>query len=280
MKLLNFIKSNLKELTLLLLPAIICIIVYLTPSSFQNLFVLDLNHLNWFSWFTYIFLHVDFSHIFNNLLIYILAIISAYVLTPKEDRKLFVKIFYILIGLIPLLTLILMIFFRDIGSFPMSLIYNRGFSGISAGALGILCFAISKHFYLEMKQEKSFTRLLYCCYYFFIPTLAMMVINLSIIFSIIIWVIWLLIIAFWFFSKIFYVKKNKVKSNIEKIDIKNLVSPLIIPLIILVYCIQLLVPINVINNGSAVNTPAHLFGFSIAFIFSLIISYYFSKVNK
>lgn len=273
MKIINFIKENIKNFILLLIPIFICMIIYLTPSSFQEPLVLNLNNINWWSWFAHIFLHQNLTHIFMNVLIYVLAIISAYVLTPKEDRKRFVWILYTLIILIPLLTLLLIIYFRNIGLFPMNLINNRGFSGISAGALGVLGFAISKDIYLKMGNVKSFTRLIYSCDYIFVPTLAIMVLNLNVMLSAVIGVVWLLLVASWVIPNIIKAKKNGLKLNNERVDIRHL----IIPMLILFIGALLMVPKNLVNGGSAVNTPAHLFGFSIAFILSFIIYYFFSK---
>jgi len=208
-----------------------------------------------------------------NMLIYTLAILSAYILTPKEDRKTFVWILYTAIILIPLLTLLLIIYFRNIGLFPINLVNSRGFSGISAGALGILGYAISKDIYLAFKGKKSITRLLNATYYIFLPSLAVMVLNLNYFFSIGIGVLWLLMVASWTIPNIIHAKKNKIKLTGQRLDVKHLIVSMSI---LLVGCL-LMIPKNLVSNGSAVNTPAHLFGFVIGYGLSFIINIIFTK---
>jgi len=273
MNLLKQIKQNWKNLIFILLPIIVCILVYFTPKSFQEMFVLNLNNLNSWSWFTYIFLHQTLTHIFMNLLIFTLAIISAYYLTPKEDRKTFVWIFYLSIVLIPLITLVLLIYLRNIGLFPINLINSRGFSGISAGALGILGYTISKDIYLSSKSKKSVSRLLNAVYYISLPCLAVMVINLNYILSIIIVVIWLLMVASWIAPNLIHARKKKIKLKGKPLDVKHLIIPMTI---LLIGCL-LMIPKNLVANGSAVNTPAHLFGFVIGYGLSFVVNLIFTK---
>jgi len=273
MKLIKIIKEEWKKLILILLPVLLCIIIYFTPRSFQEIFVLNLNNLNYWSWFTYIFLHENLAHISMNMLIYVLAIVSAYILTPKEDKKTFVWILYFAIVLIPLITLLLIIYLRNIRLFPINLINSRGFSGISAGALGILGYAISKVIYLSSKGNKSITRLLYATYYIFLPSLAVMALNLNYFFSIGIGVLWLVIVALWTILSITHAKKNKIKLKENPLYIKHL----IIPMLILLIGVFLMSPKNLAANGSLVNTPAHLFGFLIGWALSFIINRTFSK---
>jgi len=266
-------KEDYRNLILLLIPVMICILVFLIKLPFEDSLVLKMNNVTLWNWFTNIFLHQNFTHIFMNMLIYFFAIISAYILTPRKDKNKFILIFYILIFLIPLLTVLLLIYFRNIGLFPSNLINSKGFSGITAGSLGILGFTISKRIYLEMKQKRSFNRLMFCSDYIFIPTLAIMVINISLLLAGLIGLAWLFIVGIFIIPILIRTKKKKEIVNIGPINIK----PIIVPMIILFIGCLLMVPKNLVSNGSAINTPAHLFGYSIGFILSFIINYFFIK---
>jgi hypothetical protein len=127
-----------------------------------------------------------------------------------------------------------------------------------------------------MKGKKSIMRLLKNVYYILFPTLAIMVLNLNYLLSIVIGVLWLIMVASWTIPNIIHAKKNKIKLKGSSVSIKHL----IIPILILFIGVLLMVPKNLVANGSAVNTPAHLFGFVIGYGFSFIINIIFSKRLK
>jgi uncharacterized membrane protein len=114
---------------------------------------------------------------------------------------------------------------------------------------------------------------MFCSDYIFIPTLAIMVINISLLLAGLIGLAWLFIVGIFIIPILIRTKKKKEIVNIGPINIK----PIIVPMIILFIGCLLMVPKNLVSNGSAINTPAHLFGYSIGFILSFIINYFFIK---
>jgi hypothetical protein len=260
--------KDVKRLGIALIPVLICIIVYLLPISIQEKLVLKFDNLNYGSWMTYIFTHYNFLHIFGNILIFILAVIIAYFTLDEEDRIKFNWILYILLISIPLITFLLTLYFRNINLFPNQLVNHRGFSGISAGALGLLGISTSRKIYLTFNRKRSIIKFLNSCYYIFLPTLAILVFNLSWKLSAIIGGVWLFMVLSWTLPSFFIKSKTKLKPI--KIESKFM----IFNLIILFLGSVMLVPPILNNNGTVTNILAHLFGlvlgFWIPFLFLII----------
>jgi membrane associated rhomboid family serine protease len=263
---LNKIKNHTSSLSVLLVPAIICISVFFLPTNIQESLILKGSSITFWSWFTYIFVHQNFSHLFFNLLVYILAILLAYRILPSQEKEKFYIPVIFSIFLVPIITLLLTLFLQSVNLIP---IFNnsRGFSGISSMALGMLTFAISKKLQkIWGNNNKMF--LLNTCYLILIPSLAILVSNISMKCTLFIFISGFLFIL----NFLFYVRKNKILLN--RVETKELLQ-IVFCFIILLIGITRLVPSEIVNNGSVTNTVAHLFGYILGFV--ILFLYYLKK---
>ena len=252
-------KNLIKNFFYICIPALIAITVFFIPSWIQEIFVLKLNQLNLWSWFTCIFVHENLPHLVRNLLFYLITIITAYAICPKDYKKSFYKPFLLVLFLTPFISLIITILIWKVGG--ILLLYHRGFSGITSASIGILGFFITKRICAlwSLKSKKS---LLQMCYFIFLLSLAIMIFNLSKIFSIFIFIfLWILII----FSLSSILKKEKIMLDDSKWNKKEF-AIIVISLGIFLFSILLLIPEKIVNeSGSAVNAIAHLTGFIVGF---------------
>ena len=252
-------KKNLtKPLLYFGLPALIAIIVFFLPSSIQELLVLKMDNLTWWNWFSYIFVHENLAHITRNLIFYFLSIITAYSICPKEHKNDFYKPFIAVLILTPLISLVVTLLIWKIGGILM--LNHRGFSGITSASLGLLGFFIAKRIYVIWKVKNKMI-LLQLCYFILIPSLAIMVWNLSKLLFIFIISFWILMI----FNLVFILKKDKIILDLSKWGKKEIFI-ICISLCVLLIGALLLIPENMINeSGSITNSIAHLIGFIIGF---------------
>ena len=121
------LKKYLRNILVLTIPAIVCVLVFLLPVNFQEKLILKMLSINLWSWFTYIFVHQNFNHMFFNLLVYIPAIILAYAIIPAKEKRTFYKVVCASIVLVPLLTLLLTIGMYNLKLLPL-FANSRGFS--------------------------------------------------------------------------------------------------------------------------------------------------------
>ena len=156
-------KKYLSNLFIIFIPVIICIAVFLLPVGWQELLVQNINALNWWNWFTYIFVHENLTHILFNLIMYVASIFIAFVIIPKKDKDKFYVPFLFMIVLVPLISLLLTLLLRDSNLFPKQLINSRGFSGVSSAASGFLVFSIARRIQFLLKQESNKSLLLNLC---------------------------------------------------------------------------------------------------------------------
>jgi len=263
-------KLHTKTIFAIIIPALIGIIVFLLPSYIQEFFVLKMDQLNFWTWFTHIFVHQNIQHLSANITMYLASAFFAYFILPKKQKEDFYKIVMASIILVPLIIFVLTLIFRVTGLFPLQLINHRGFSGISSAASGFLAFAIAKRIQVLWGHEKNKHLLLNLCYFIFIPSLAIMIRKLSLKFAIFIFLFWIIIII----NLIWFLKKEKLILDTKKFNKKE-VSFIGVGLVILFFGVSLLVPENIVSNGTAVNTVAHLIGFVIGF--AIIFFYYLLK---
>lgn len=252
---------RIKEIFAILLPIIICIIVFFLPMNIQNLLALDISKPNYWSWVSYVFVHSGIFHLVSNLIIFLLACIFAYYLFPKKDRKIFSPSrMGIIFLLVVILTFIFTLLFRLWGLFPINLIFFRGFSGISSAFIGVLGIALSKNIKLFLTEQRNKKLSLVMAQLFFVPALAVMMSNFSWIFYFFI----LIVLGFVGWFLIYLVKHEKIK--IIKRKLKDLNYVLVLSgLVLYLFGSTLLTPSNIIQNGSVVNSFAHLIGFAIGF---------------
>jgi len=263
-------KLHIKNTFAIIVPALIGIIVFLLPSYIQEFFVLKMDQLNFWTWFTHIFVHQNIQHLSANITMYLASAFFAYFILPKKQKEDFYKIVIASIILVPLIIFILTLIFRATGLFPLQLINHRGFSGISSAASGFLAFAIAKRIQVLWGHEKNKHLLLNLCYFVFIPSLAVMVWRLSIKLSVYIFLFWIVLIL----NMIWFLRRERLILDVKKFNKKE-VSFIGVGLVILFFGVSLLVPENIVSNGTAVNTVAHLIGFVMGFI--IIFFYYLSK---
>lgn len=240
------------------IPALIAIVVFFIPSRIQEIFVLKMDHLTVWNWFTYMFVHENLPHLTRNIIFYLLAIITAYTICPKDYKNTFHKPFLLVLFLTPFVSLIIMLLIWKFGG--ILLLNHRGFSGITSASIGILGFFVAKKIY-SLWDTKKKVILLHWCYLILIFSLAIMSWNLSKILSIFIFLLLILMIFIlpsilrgW---KIRLIKPKKIKKDIVIIYVS---------LVILAISALALIPENLINeNGSIVNSFAHLIGFLVGF---------------
>jgi membrane associated rhomboid family serine protease len=252
---------NNKNILSILIPVLIGIIVFILPAYIQEPLVLKMDKLTYWNWFSYIFVHQNFPHLFVNIVMFLASMFMAYFILPKKDKEAFYIPTLLIIILVPLLSFIATFYLRNIGLFPSNLINHRGFSGISSAASGFLGFAIAKRVLFLWGQEKHKNLLLHLSYFIFIPSLALMVWHLSLKFAILIFIFWILLNI----NLIFLLKREKIIIDKRKWTKKEVVL-VGLGLIILFFGVSLLIPENIVQNGSAVNILAHLFGFVIGFV--------------
>jgi len=187
-------KNLIKNTLIITIPALIGIIVFLLPSYIQEFFVLKMDQLNFWTWFTHIFVHQNIQHLSANITMYLASAFFAYFILPKKQKEDFYKIVIASIILVPLIIFVLTLIFKATGLFPLQLINHRGFSGISSAASGFLAFAIAKRIQVLWRHEKNKHLLLNLCYFIFIPSLAVMIRKLSLKFAIFIFLFWILLV--------------------------------------------------------------------------------------
>ncbi|MFW5847279.1 MAG: rhomboid family intramembrane serine protease [Nanoarchaeota archaeon] len=157
-------KKQFKNIFYLGLPVLIVIGVFLMPKNIQNIFVLKLDMPTLWTWFTYIFIHEDFAHLFSNVVFYILPILFLFFICPKEYWKDFYKPFLVILFLVPAL---LFIFHNLLWFFDIIIIrYHRGFSGITSASLGMLGFFVVDNIkkfiiYYDNREKKN---LIFFCF--------------------------------------------------------------------------------------------------------------------
>jgi len=251
-------KRLIKPLAYLGLPALIAIIVFFIPYKIQEIFVLKMDHLTLWNWFTYIFVHENLPHLLRNLVFYLISVVTAFLICSKQEKDFFHKPFLLVLILTPLISLIVTILIWKVGG--ILLLNHRGFSGITSAGIGLLGFFIAKRIYSSWGVKNKMI-LLQLCYFILIPSLAIMAWNLSKALSIFAFILWILMI----FNLFFILKKDRILIDTSKWDYKE-VSVICFSLIVLFVGALLLVPEKLMNeSGSAVNAIAHLIGFVVGF---------------
>jgi hypothetical protein len=258
-------KALLKNCLAILIPSIIAIIVFLLPGYIQEFFVLKMDQLNFWTWFTHIFVHQNIQHLSANITMYLASAFFAYFILLKKQKENFYKIVIASIILVPLIIFVLTLIFRATGLFPLQLINHRGFSGISSAASGFLAFAIAKRIQVLWGHEKNKHLLLNLCYFIFIPSLAVMVWRLSIKLSVYIFLFWIVLIL----NMIWFLKREKLILDVKKFNKKEVLF-IAIGMAVLFFGVLLLIPEEIVQNGSATNTLAHLIGFMLGFVFMFV----------
>jgi hypothetical protein len=206
-------------------------------------------------------------HLAGNMIIYSMAIILGFIIIPKAERKNVTISAYLILILIPFISLLSSFILT-----PYLQGYSRGFSGVSSGALGILCMIIARNFHILLSNDKKVITLLNLTYLIFLPSLAFLIFNLSKIFFGIILVFWLSYIC------ILICTNKDLIIKIEKIK-KSQAILLWISAVFLLTSMAFLVPPTLSHpGGSVVNILSHLLGFLIGF-FTMF--YIFAKsLNK
>ena len=251
-------KRLIKPALYLGIPALIAVVVFFIPSRIQEIFVLKMDHLTLWNWFTYIFVHENLPHLVRNIIFSFIPVITAFFICSKRERNFFHRPFLWVLVLTPFISLIITILIWKVGG--ILLLNHRGFSGITSAGIGLLGFFIAKRIYNKW-NIKNKAILLQLCYFILIPSLAIMAWNLSKILSIFSFALWILMI----FNLFFVLKKDNVAIDTSKWDYKE-VSVICFSLIVLFVGALLLVPENLVNeNGSVVNAIAHLIGFIVGF---------------
>ena len=140
-KILKELKKSIevKDLLLLFSIPVILSLIFFSPQSFQESMVLNLQNPNIYKFFTTVFVHSNFEHFFNNLLLYVITIIPLYLMCALSGyKKQFRYMFLIFVFLFPFL----------LSGMNINLIEaktSRGFSGINAAFLGYLGVAIFQY---------------------------------------------------------------------------------------------------------------------------------------
>jgi membrane associated rhomboid family serine protease len=249
---------NKKNIFAILVPIIICIIIFLLPESIQGIFVLDINNLNLWNWFTYIFVHEGFAHLKSNMIFYLITSFLVYFILPKQDKEKFYILIILSLFIVPLFTLILTLFLRNVGLFPTQLIYNRGFSGIDSAILGMLGVALARNLSYFFSERPSNKLIIHLCYFFIIPSLTIMVLDLSWKLSLILFAIWIFLIPL-----IIHILKKDCVLKYKKTQNLFYDFPFILGCCLLILESAMLIPKNIVQNGVIVNIFAHFIGFVI-----------------
>jgi membrane associated rhomboid family serine protease len=261
---------NKKTFLAIIIPALICIAVFLFPSSWQEALAFNSLKINLWGWFTFIFTHQNLKHLLFNIIVYLLAMFTGYFILPKDDRKKFPLFVLVLIVFSTIFIFLLEMMFRGLHILP-DVLNQRGFSGITASSLGFLCFALSRRIQIRIGNN-TFYGLLNFVYFFLLPCLAIIVWNLSIKFSVVLLILWAVITLLF---TILNIKKNKKNIKFKKLSKKEIIV-LGIAMLILFTGVNLLVPAKVNVDGTFVDILAHFVGF----ISGLIISFIFFYKNK
>ncbi len=260
-------KDNKLNLFIIILPTLLCILVFFLPNYVQNLLTLNLAQLNVWSWFTSSFVHFGFQHIFMNLLLYLFFTLFAYFIIPDNERKKFYILIILLIIIVPLITFTLISYLRYIGKFPESLIFQKGFSAISSSSLGILGISISKklfHIFNKLKERKYFFYRL--SGFTFFPAIFIMTWPLSALLGIIILIFWILLTIE---ITLEISKQYNIHRTIKTLEKKE--KLILIPcLFMFLFGASFLIPVNPLINGAVTNSLAHLTGFVVGYVSTYI----------
>jgi hypothetical protein len=196
------------------------------------------------------------------MVVYLASTLIGYSILSKDDRKRFsLLIIYLII--FSILGIFIFEFLLRSAQFIPQTLDQRGFSGVSSASLGFLCFALSRRIQIRLGLDKRFLDLLNLFYFFFIPSLAIMVWNLSKIFAVLVFFFWFLVVLVVFLPQ----RKNKSKINGFR---KSEVLILGLCMAFLFFGIGLMVPSILSSNGSVVDIVAHFIGFLIGAIMPLL----------
>ena len=258
---------NKKSLLAILLPVLICIIIFILPSAWQEKLAYSVSTINWWNWFTYIFVHESMQHLLGNLIIYLIAISFVYWILVDKDRALIPKMILYILIIIPLITLIFTSIVTYFHLIPPITGYSRGFSGVVAGILGLLGVCIAKRIQIKMNYNKNLWAFYYISIFMIVPALALMIWNITWKGTILILIIWILMLISFIFT---IGKKHNLQKN-HKIDWNNSIKISIGIMILLIGMVQLVPPAIKQPNGSIVNILAHLIGFVSGFCIAFLV---------
>ena len=246
-----------KEVCPFFIPVIVCIVVFLMPSLWQENLIFSSQTINWWNWFTYIFVHESLTHLLGNIIIYSIAILFAYSILPENERKDSWLLILLILAITPVITLVLTLIFL-----PQMQGYSRGFSGITAGALGILCLAISRIIHRISSNDSQKMSLLTSSYLILLPSLAFLVWNLSFKLFALISLFWIGLIALIMYNS----KKGKINEKITILSRKDSLKIGLGIIILLLGMLSLFPQMIKQPNGSIVNILAHFLGFVVGFL--------------
>ena len=259
-------KTDLAILLFLFTIPIICVIIFLQPSSFQEALTAKMNDPNPLTFFTSIFVHGNLDHLFGKLLIFLFFGSTLYYITriaKKEKAYLFLLI--LLFTLLPIL--FNAIFLIVLGSLYQSNISSFGLSLVGAALIGLVIPSLAA--YLKSELENAGSRSFFT-FGLFLLTCSAIVFSYLSSFSIIISFVGLLVsgclISFYSFFKVLHVIPNETKTK----ELKKITLTVII---LFSYFVLLgsLFPSNlVISEGNVVNIIAHYVGLIFGLTFGLL----------
>lgn len=204
--------------------------------------------------------HTDFSHLAGNLIFYFIIIFL--LLNVETNKKLFYKASLLIFILLPILASLLIVY-----SLP-SLPPVQGFSAIDAAFVGYFLFSVYIHLkkYYTSSLGFSFFALL-------------LMINFEIViftysqFSAFILILLFLILLFWInmsaIKEIAIKLIMKYKHQKRFIGLYNIIVFLMV--IFFVFYLSNIIPPEIRNGNTLINTPAHYFGYAFGVFVPIII---------
>jgi len=259
------IKRDLINVFYIIIPALICLLIFSLPLNWQEILVLKFDNLNLWSWYTHTFVHQDFAHLTGNIIGYLVGMIATYFILSKKDKDKLPLILLLIIVIVPLILFTSIILARTVGLFPLNLINHRGFSGISSASIGVLTFSLVRRLEIRLKP-KGLNEKLALSYFILLPALAFMIYNLSKMLSIIAGGIWII-------TMINLVVIMRKKSLIDK-EIRLKISDFIvlgIGLFILLMEVTTLIPSQISSSTSTTNIFSHFIGYLGGFFITMLI---------
>ncbi|MEM4155619.1 MAG: hypothetical protein QXQ38_02705 [Archaeoglobaceae archaeon] len=247
-----------KNVFLILIPAVACTLIYL--SGLGDLLVLkypsDIPRLILTSYTTN-FVHRTFEHFIGNMGIYLFCSFTSFILLRMMNLKIFRKTLLAILLLVPFICSAVTILGFEISQFPDTR-EAYGFSGIGSATAGILVFSLAlvaafeKGSLLKDDIIWAYLMALFCVPYYFHTTYlgekGYIFIILPIIPSIIL--VW--------------------RHRTEKRRLLAIFFAFISCVVSVGMISAILFPQTVVQNGQAVNIPAHLVGFVMGILISFL----------
>jgi membrane associated rhomboid family serine protease len=163
----SFVTQNWKDLIVIFMIPIALFLLFLLPSNLKELLILHRDYSNIYDIFTTHFIHEEFSHLVDNIIIYMIVTFLLYALLLTLNRKeLFYELLIVNLSIVPI---VISLIWMPVNKFIWTgALRTFGFSGIVSSISGMVVYA---YILLLHKKIKINTFYAYLSSIFFIPLL-------------------------------------------------------------------------------------------------------------